>query len=396
LPTVVPVAFAGAVADIRIRTSLHTTDWKEAQHRRKAILTKAHSQKIIPAKQDFAKLSLPVAADRYLDGRKLELSASTWKKEKQLLVFPLQHFGKTIVQQIAVEDLLSYREWRSKNGAGAAMINMEIGIIRRILKRAKRWFLFEGEIRPLKENSQVGRALKPEEKAELLRMASTRPEWQVAKCAAIIALNTTMRGGELKELRWLDVNLINRLITVRKSKTDAGLRVIPINENALAAFLELQQRAQEFNGIEPEHYIFPTCEHGIPDPTSPMKSWRTSWRKLTTAITCPVCGLVQNPGVLCRKKSCKADISKLQSKLNGFRFHDMRHSAITELAESTEASEQTILSIAGHVSRKMLEHYSHIRNEAKRKALDALATVGTTAAPEPAPVKSKSKSSAQN
>ena len=32
----------------------------------------------------------------------------------------------------------------------------------------------------------------------------------------------------------------------------------------------------------------------------------------------------------------------------------------------------TIESIAGHVSRKMLEHYSHIRLAAKRKALDAL------------------------
>jgi hypothetical protein len=140
-------------------------------------------------------------------------------------------------------------------------------------------------------------------------------------------------------------------------------------------------------------------QHGICNPTLPMKSWRTAWRALTKAIACPACGLVQNPGVLCRKKSCKTDISKLQSKLNGFRFHDMRHSAITELAESAEASEQTILSIAGHVSRKMLEHYSHIRNEAKRKALDALAKPGETAAQtahEPAPTKSKSKSSAQS
>jgi hypothetical protein len=31
-----------------------------------------------------------------------------------------------------------------------------------------------------------------------------------------------------------------------------------------------------------------------------------------------------------------------------------------------------VLSIAGHVSRKMMEHYSHIRMEAKRKALDGL------------------------
>ena len=33
----------------------------------------------------------------------------------------------------------------------------------------------------------------------------------------------------------------------------------------------------------------------------------------------------------------------------------------------------TIMSIAGHVSRKMLEHYSRIRTDAKRAALDAIA-----------------------
>jgi hypothetical protein len=30
------------------------------------------------------------------------------------------------------------------------------------------------------------------------------------------------------------------------------------------------------------------------------------------------------------------------------------------------------MAIAGHVSRKMIEHYSHIRMEAKRAALDAI------------------------
>jgi len=56
----------------------------------------------------------------------------------------------------------------------------------------------------------------------------------------------------------------------------------------------------------------------------------------------------------------------------------MRHHAITELAESN-ASEQTILSIAGHVSRRMLEHYSHVRIEAKRSALDGLASTPKSA-----------------
>jgi hypothetical protein len=34
----------------------------------------------------------------------------------------------------------------------------------------------------------------------------------------------------------------------------------------------------------------------------------------------------------------------------------------------------TIMAIAGHVSRRMLEHYSRIRTEAKRVALDSIVT----------------------
>jgi hypothetical protein len=34
---------------------------------------------------------------------------------------------------------------------------------------------------------------------------------------------------------------------------------------------------------------------------------------------------------------------------------------------------QTIMSIAGHVSRAMLSRYSHVRMEAKRRALDEIA-----------------------
>jgi hypothetical protein len=40
--------------------------------------------------------------------------------------------------------------------------------------------------------------------------------------------------------------------------------------------------------------------------------------------------------------------------------------------EARAASDQTVTAIAGHVSPKMLAHYSHVRLEAKRKALDAL------------------------
>jgi hypothetical protein len=48
------------------------------------------------------------------------------------------------------------------------------------------------------------------------------------------------------------------------------------------------------------------------------------------------------------------------------------------------AGDQTIMDIAGHVSRQMLARYSHIRMEAKRKALE---TIKTTAGPALSPNK---------
>jgi len=42
------------------------------------------------------------------------------------------------------------------------------------------------------------------------------------------------------------------------------------------------------------------------------------------------------------------------------------------LAENPNVSEQTIRALAGHVSRQMLERYSHIRSQAKQAAIQAL------------------------
>jgi hypothetical protein len=55
------------------------------------------------------------------------------------------------------------------------------------------------------------------------------------------------------------------------------------------------------------------------------------------------------------------------------RWHDNRHTFITDLAERGEAADGTIMDLAGHVSRRMLKHYSHIGMEAKRRAVDSLA-----------------------
>src|ERR1043165_942521 len=104
------------------------------------------------------------------------------------------------------------------------MVDMEIGVVRRILKRAKRWHLVADDIKPLREPRSIGRALTPEQKYKLLEVASERPEWETAYWAALLALNTTMRGCEIKGLRWADIDFSARILTIHKSKTAAGER----------------------------------------------------------------------------------------------------------------------------------------------------------------------------
>jgi hypothetical protein len=97
---------------------------------------------------------------------------------------------------------------------------------------------------------------------------------------------------------------------------------------------------------------------------------------MTRPINCPSCGQLQQPAETCANDECKADIHAVKSPLHGLRFHDLRHHAITELVES-HASERTIMAVAGHISPKLLEHYSHIRMDAKRKAFEALSGRGS-------------------
>ena len=333
-----------SVNGVRYRQSLRTTDWREAQAQEKELISQASQGKLAPSSQRFARLAFAEAADRYVESRRIELAPRSIQKERELLRAPIQYFGTTALNRLSADDLQAYREKRAALGKAAVYINMEMGAIRRVLKRAKRWHLLAGDIKPLKEKHRSARVLSPEEKLRLLRKAASRPEWQAAQLAMELALNTTMRSCEIRSMCWCDVDFIERTLTVRRSKTEAGERIIPLNVDAWTVLLELWERARVYGGTDANHFVFPACENGRNDPTKPQKSWRTAWRHLTR-----------------------------EAGLPGLRFHDLRHHAITELAES-QTSDQTIMSIAGHVSPRMLAHYSHVRLDAKRKALEAISS----------------------
>jgi len=83
----------------------------------------------------------------------------------------------------------------------------------------------------------------------------------VAFSAAVLAVSTTCRGVELKNLRWKDVDLFKREMAIKRSKTEAGHRTIPLNADAMSALARLWERAQAHDVARPDYYIFPTCEH---------------------------------------------------------------------------------------------------------------------------------------
>jgi len=360
-----------AVNGQRFRLSLDTMDWREAQRQQKQRIAEAQQGRLTPVWHQFARLTFGQAADKYLESRSLDLADRSRAKEKELLSDPKWYFRSVAASKLTPEMLREYLAKRKAAGLSNATLNMITGAIRRVLKMGRRWHLFADELKRLPERSNVGRALTAADISELLKLADSRNEWLTLRCGIILALNTTMRSAELKHLRWRDIDFFERTITVGRSKTDAGQRVIPMNEDAVSAILRLLLEAQKAHVDGSESFIFPACENGIIDASKHQKSWRTAWRTLTRGIHCPACGKFQNPGKTCRQKKCKTDISEGKSPFTGLRFHDLRHTAITVLAES-DASEQTVMAISGHVSRKMLEHYSHIRMDAKRRAVTVL------------------------
>jgi len=188
----------------RFRQSLETSDWREAQAKEKVLIAAAKAERLNASSENFARLTFEDAAQKYLLGRSPELSKSSQQKERQLLVKPREYFRGKRLRNIEAEDILGFRQGRTAAGVGPAIINTGVGVIRRMVKRAKRWGALAEDIKPLREPRSIGRAMSLEDKLRLLNAAGSNPNWENARLAMTLALCTTMRGVEIKNLRWRD------------------------------------------------------------------------------------------------------------------------------------------------------------------------------------------------
>jgi integrase len=381
--------FDATIAGVRYREALHTADRREAIR-----LEKTRTAEILAGKgaskvgREFARTPFGEAADLFIEERKPHISERTNQLDRERLKPLRAFFGETPLLRIKASDISAYQRARlsgeisftsgskKPRGVGNRTINMEVTILRQMMRRAKVWSVVAEDVKMLPERqSIVGRVLTREQKALLFQTAGSREVWLVAHCAAVLAASTTCRGVELKNLRWKDVDLFARVLTVRRSKTDAGQRSIPLNDDAVAALVRLLERARAYHATDAEHFVFPACENEVIVPDRPQKTWRTAWRSLVKQSALRAgrevarALLATGSGLGVAKTAWR----RAAAPFRGLRFHDLRHQAITELAERG-ASDATVMSLAGHLSRTMLEHYSHVRMAAKREAVEGLSS----------------------
>jgi integrase len=174
----------------------------------------------------------------------------------------------------------------------------------------------EGRTRRLREPDGSGDS----EEERLLRAASksSRP-W--LKPAIIIAIETTMRQGELAYLTWEHVNLRADRPYADLLRTKNGKhRRVPLSGRAIEAFRDLLRSSDGTNSRQP---VLP----------------------------------VETPrGIIHAFRNAVDD-----TEFPDLRWHDLRHEGISRLFELTDLRETEIMAISGHLSNAMLARYTHLR-----------------------------------
>jgi integrase len=249
--------------------------------------------------------------------------------------------GGKLLSDLDEQQIRKYIQTRLDEDVCGRTINIELGALSRAIGR--QWSQLWPRVKKLEERKDVGRALSPEEETRLIQAAA-----EVRRSALIgpfvrVALLTGMRAGEILGLRWAQVDFQKRIISVGRAKTSSGTgRQIPMNGELCDLLADhAKWFAISFGATQDAFYLFPWGSPAPTDPTRPTTTMKKAW------------------GALRKYASVRC------------RIHDLRHTVATKLAEAG-TPESTMLALLGHMSRSMLEHYSHVRLAAKRTAVEAL------------------------
>ncbi len=176
-----------------------------------------------------------------------------------------------------------------------------------------------GRIRFLSEDEQDPEGQKVEGERTRLLKACRESESPILYTVVVLALSTGMRQGEIMGLTWQVVDLNRGRITLHDTKNNER-RVVPLTGKAL----ELLKEHSKIRHIGGTSLVFPGK-----NPERPVEL-RKPWMASMEA----------------------ADVE-------GFRFHDLRHSAASYLAMNG-ASLAEIAEVLGHKTLQMVKRYAHL------------------------------------
>jgi integrase len=214
-----------------------------------------------------------------------------------------------------------------------ASVNRELATLSKVFSLARDNGLVASnpcsKVRRLRENNQRTRYLSVEEEERL--MASLTGQRAHLTSIVQLAIHTGMRRGELLNLEWRNVDFTRNVIHVTKTKTNRD-RDVPMNSEARQILLNLQKESGE-----DATFVFISSKTGL-NLTDVKNAFRAACRE--------------------------AGIANL-------RFHDLRHTAGTRLADSG-VDAFTIAEILGHATLQMTKRYTHATDQRKRAAVEAL------------------------
>lgn len=291
------------------------------------------------------------AATQWLESRRNYISARTYLDYSHYIKTLSGFFGEMQINEIDGDLIRAYQKARLPR-AGGALINKEVGIIVQMRKRVGTWAQIAADYQRLPEPKESpGKCITDSEEDRYFRVAAANPAWEMAYHGGMICARTGASPGEVCKLRLCDIDHEHRAIRIvmgAKVKSSEYLspriRLVPCVESAWQSVLYLERRAAQLGCSLPDHFLIPYRIHKKRyDPTRPSKGWRMAHHAVCTMI-----GLRMRP-------------------------YDWRHTVTTRLLSNPEVSEETAISIMGHISPKMIRRiYNHSRHEVLRAALDTL------------------------
>lgn len=157
---------------------------------------------------------------------------------------------------ISAARISEFKRFRRDSGAKNATINRDLRFLAQILKEAERQRYIARspfDLGQFFQNESKDRR-KPhiltwDEQEKLLSVASPR-----LRLLVVLGVETGMRTGEMLSLRWQDCDLASDILQIRQSKTQSGIRGIPISPLCKSELLLWRNLV----GPEYSEWVFPS------------------------------------------------------------------------------------------------------------------------------------------